>query len=106
VLGFASVKTKPPAAPLAGVYCTLAIKVIPQAPRDEVVGWSGAALKIKIRAPAQDGRANDALCEFIAETLGLPRRAVTIAHGKKSRQKLLRIDGLASGELRERFPGA
>lgn len=74
--------------------CTLAIKAIPNAPRSEVVGWLGDALKVKVHAPPVEGKANDALCEFLADTLDLPCRAVTIARGDTSRQKLVRIDGL------------
>lgn len=80
--------------------CTLAIKAVPNAPRNEVVGWLGDALKIKVHAPALDGRANDALCEFLADELGLPKRAVTLAQGDKSRQKLLRIAGLTLAEVK------
>lgn len=84
-------------------HCTLAIKAVPNAPRNAVVGWLGDALKIKIHAPALEGRANDALCEFLADELGLPRRAVTLTHGDKSRQKLVRISGLTLAEVRARF---
>ena len=45
--------------------CTLEAKIIPNAPRNEVTGWMGAALKVKIHAPALDGRANDALAVFL-----------------------------------------
>ena len=83
--------------------CTLALKAIPNAPRNEVVGWLGDALKVKIHAPALEGRANDELCEFLAEQLELPRRAVTVARGGKSRQKLIRIDGLTLGEVKARL---
>jgi uncharacterized protein (TIGR00251 family) len=79
--------------------CTLAIKAIPNAPRSEVVGWLGEALKVKVHAPPVEGRANDALCEFLADTLGLPRRAVTVMRGDTSRQKLVRIDGLSLAEV-------
>lgn len=75
-------------------FCTLAIKAIPNAPRSEVVGWLGDALKVKVHAPPVEGRANDALCAFLADTLDLPRRAVTVLRGDTSRQKLVRIDGL------------
>ena len=75
--------------------CTLAIKAVPNAPRSAVVGWLGDALKVKVHAPALDGRANEALCEFLADELGLPKRAVTLAQGDKSRQKLVRIAGLS-----------
>jgi uncharacterized protein (TIGR00251 family) len=83
--------------------CKLAIKAIPNAPRNAVVGWLGDALKVKVHAPALEGRANDELCEFIADTLGLPRRAVTVALGDKSRQKLLQIDGLTLADVRQRL---
>ncbi len=83
--------------------CTLAIKAIPNAPRHQVVGWLGAALKVKVHAPPLEGRANDALCEFLAEELGLPRRAVTVLRGDTSRQKIVRINGLTLDEARARL---
>ena len=84
--------------------CTLAIKAIPNAPRSEVVGWLGDALKVKVHAPPVEGRANDALCEFLADTLGLPRRAVTVLRGDTSRQKLVRIIGLTAADVQRRLP--
>lgn len=83
--------------------CTLAIKAIPNAPRSEVTGWLGDALKVKVHAPPVEGRANDALCEFLAESLGLARRAVTVVRGDTSRQKVVRIDGLALDEVKRRL---
>ncbi len=83
--------------------CRLAVKAIPNAPRNAVAGWLGDALKVKVHAPALDGRANDALCAFLADTLGLPRRAVTLAHGDKSRQKLVAIAGLTLDEVKSRL---
>jgi uncharacterized protein (TIGR00251 family) len=88
---------------MAGPSCKLAIKAIPNAPRNAVAGWLGDALKVKVHAPALEGRANDELCEFIAEKLDLPRRAVTVTMGDKSRQKLLLIDGLTLAEVRLRL---
>ena len=75
-------------------FCTLTIKATPNAPRSEVIGWLGDALKIKVHAPPVEGRANEVLCEFLAETLCVPRRAVTILRGDTSRQKVMRIEGL------------
>ena len=88
---------------MSAASCKLAIKAIPNAPRNAVAGWLGDALKVKVHAPALEGRANDELCEFIADQLGLPRRAVTVAFGDKSRQKLLAIDGLTLDEVRARL---
>ena len=83
--------------------CTLELKTIPNAPRTAVAGWLGEVLKIKVHAPALEGRANDALLEFLAETLGLPRRAVTLVRGDKSRHKVVRIDGLALATAKARL---
>jgi uncharacterized protein (TIGR00251 family) len=84
---------------------TLSLKVIPNAPRNEVVGWLGAALKVKVHAPALEGRANDELLDFLAETLGVPRRDVTLLRGDKSRHKVVRIAGLKAGAVHERLGG-
>ncbi len=83
--------------------CTLAVKAILNAPRSEVVGWLGDALKVKVHAPPVEGRANEALCDFLAERLALPRRAVTVLRGDTSRQKLLRLTGLSLAEVRARL---
>ncbi|MDR1010607.1 MAG: DUF167 domain-containing protein [Opitutaceae bacterium] len=90
-------------APAPAASCKLAIRAVPNAPRNAVAGWLGDALKVKVRAPALEGRANEALCEFLAGALGLPRRAVSIAHGDKSRQKVIQIDGLSLDETRARL---
>ena len=83
--------------------CTLAVKAIPNAPRNEIMGWLGDALKIKVHAPPVEGRANDELRDFLADALGLPRRSVTLLRGDTSRQKLFRIDGLALAEVKNRL---
>ncbi len=83
--------------------CRLEVKVIPGASRDEVAGTMGEAVKIKLRAPPVDGRANEALIEFLADRLGLPRRAITLERGDTSRQKLLRIEGLDLAGARARL---
>jgi len=88
---------------MSAASCKLAIKAIPNAPRNAMAGWLGDALKVKVHAPALEGRANEELCEFIADTLGLPKRAVTVAMGDKSRQKVLHIDGLTLDEVRARL---
>lgn len=81
----------------------LAVRVVPNAACNKIVGWHGDALKIKIRAPALEGRANDALGEFLAEEFGLPKRAITLVRGEKSRQKFVRIAGLTLADITSRF---
>lgn len=92
-----------PPMPDTPAHCTLDLKVIPHAPRDEVAGWLGDELKVKVRAPAVEGRANAALLDFLAGRLGVSRRAVTLLRGDKSRHKTVRVDGLASAEVRRRL---
>ena len=87
----------------APASCRLEVKVIPGASRDEVAGTMGNAVKIKLRAPPVEGRANEALVEFLAERLDLPRRAISLVHGDTSRQKLLRIEGLDLAAVRARL---
>jgi len=82
----------------------LSLKVIPNAPRNEIVGWLGDALKVKIHAPALEGRANDELLDFLATTLAHPRRNLTLLRGEKSRQKVVGFAGLSAAELKRRIP--
>jgi hypothetical protein len=56
-----------------------------------IAGPHGDALKIRIAAPPVEGKANEALTAFIAKSLGLPRRAVSIVKGESSRDKLLLV---------------
>ena len=74
--------------------------VVPNAKIDKVVGDHGGAIKIKLRAPAVEGKANAALCHFLAEQLNLPKQAVVLERGQRSRHKLVRIDGLSEADVR------
>jgi uncharacterized protein (TIGR00251 family) len=87
----------------AAPSCTLVIKATPNAPQNEVIGWLGDALKVKVHAPPLEGRANEALCEFLADELAVPRRAVTVVRGDKSRQKIVRVVGLTLADARARL---
>jgi len=80
---------------------TIRVHVIPNAKIDKVVGEHGDAIKIKLRAPAVAGRANTALRRFLAEKLSIPQRAIVLEHGEKSRDKVIRIDGLSEETIRE-----
>jgi uncharacterized protein (TIGR00251 family) len=96
-------RTDSPGSPAETASCALAVKAIPNAPRSEVIGWLGDSLKVKIHAPPVEGRANEALCEFLADKLDLPRRNVTVLRGDTSRQKVVRIAGLTLAHVKERL---
>ena len=70
---------------------SLTIRVQPGARRSEVVGPHGDALRIRVAAPAVDGKANAELVRFLAEHLGVPARAVEITRGHTSRTKVVHI---------------
>ena len=80
---------------------TIRVHVIPNAKIDKVVGEHGDAIKIKLRAPAIEGKANTALRKFLAEKLSIPQRAIVLERGERSRDKVLRIDGLSEKTIRE-----
>jgi hypothetical protein len=79
--------------------CTLAVRVHPGARRNDVAGLHAGAVKISISAPATDGRANEALIEFVAELLRTPRAQVSLVSGAASRSKVLRITGKSAAEV-------
>lgn len=71
----------------------LAVTVHPGAKRTGVVGEHGDTLKVRVAAPADAGRANGALCEFLARELGVPVRAVSVVRGRASRVKTVAVEG-------------
>ena len=81
----------------------LRVHVVPNAKVDSVVGEHGGAIKIKLRAPAAEGKANAALIGFLAEQLKLPRHAIGLERGERSRDKLIRIAGLTAEDVRTRM---
>lgn len=82
----------------------LAIHAQPGAKRTEVAGLHGDTLKIRVAAPALEDRANEALMAFIAQRLGVAKRAVRLVSGEKSREKRFAVDG-APLDARERLEG-
>jgi uncharacterized protein YggU (UPF0235/DUF167 family) len=83
--------------------CRIAVKAIPNAPRSALAGWVGDTLKVKVHAPALDGRANEALREFLAGELGIKTSAVSVLQGAKSRLKLVEVSGFSLAEARARL---
>jgi uncharacterized protein (TIGR00251 family) len=71
---------------------TLRVKVIPRSAKTEIAGeMSDGTLKVKIAAPPEKGKANDALCVFLAAYFKVPRNAVSIVSGHSAALKLVRV---------------
>src|SRR5438309_8698902 len=87
----------------AGDTVHLAVRVMPRADRNAVDGVSEAgALRIRLTAPPVDGAANIALIAFLADLLGVPKRAIAIVRGAQSRDKIVSI-GLSVAATQERL---
>ena len=69
----------------------LTLHIQPGAKKSEVVGLHGDALKVRVASPPVDGKANEALVAFIADQLGLPKRAVQLVKGDTSRAKTVLV---------------
>ena len=80
-----------------------AVRVQPRASKDEIAGEIAGAIKIRLQAPALEGRANDALMEFLAQLLKTPKAAVRILSGERSRVKRLEIRGVTKQQIERLF---
>ena len=81
----------------------LSIKVVPGASRETLAGWLGEALKIRVRAPPERGKANAAVERVLASALGLPSKQVRVIAGQTSPRKTVEISGLCEEEIRARL---
>jgi uncharacterized protein len=77
----------------------LRVHVQPGAGRTAVVGRHGDAVKVRVAAPPEGGRANDACVALLAEVFGLPEASVTLSGGPKSRHKRFRLEGVDLDEF-------
>ena len=72
------------------------VRVIPRAGRSGLAGTRDGALLVRLNAPPVDGAANDELIEVLAKALGVPKRAVTLVAGDRSRRKRVRVEGVTA----------
>lgn len=81
----------------------LSVHATPRSGRDEVIGWKGSELAVRVTAPPDGGKANAAVCVVVAKALGVPKSAVGIASGHASRHKVLEIAGVTETEIVDVF---
>jgi uncharacterized protein len=82
---------------------TFAVKIHPRARKDAITGELEDALKLALKAPPVEGRANEACIEFLANLLKVPRSSVTIASGQNSPRKVIRVRGVSADEVQKRL---
>jgi uncharacterized protein (TIGR00251 family) len=79
---------------------SLAVYVTPKAGRDELAGWRGSELAVRVTTAPEGGKANAAVCKVVARVLGVPKTSVKVARGEISRHKVLTIDGVDEVQMR------
>lgn len=75
-----------------GAVLRIAVQVMPNAGKSEVLEEIKGALKIRLKALPIEGQANEALVRFIADVLDVPKGRVRVTHGLTSRLKLVEIE--------------
>jgi uncharacterized protein len=84
----------------------LRLRVSPGSGRAEIVGRHGDAWKVHVTAPPEHGRANEAVLKLVAETLSVPRDAVTIVSGHGARDKIVELTGVGPALVERRLASA
>jgi hypothetical protein len=75
------------------------VRLQPRASRNEIAGVQDGALRVRLQAPPVDGAANEALVDFLADRLGVARRAIRIVAGATSRTKTIEAHGATSADV-------
>jgi len=81
----------------------LNVKVVPGSSRDQIVGWLGDALKIKVMAPSEQGRANEAVVEFLSLKLGISTDDIEVVSGHSSPSKVIAVTGMDDEAIKKAF---
>ena len=82
------------------------LRVVPGSGSTGIVGRYGRAWKIRVAAPPERGKANDAVVRLLARTLGLPARSVTLVSGHGARDKMVELAGIDPAETESRLASA
>jgi len=82
----------------------LKIRVTPGARSEEIAGWLGDALRVRVSVPPERGKANNAAIKLVADALAIPSRQVSLERGATARDKVLKVEGLTEEEMLRRLP--
>lgn len=78
----------------------------PRASREGIDGWQSGALRVRVSAPPVEGDANRAVIALLARALGVRPGTLSIAHGLRGRDKLVRVEGLSQADVEARLGAA
>jgi hypothetical protein len=81
----------------------LAVKVTPNAGRNEITGFKDGVLQVRVAAPPEKGKANKELTDFLGKTLGVKKSSLLIIKGQTSRNKVIVIEGISGDEVLKRI---
>lgn len=81
----------------------IAVHVTPKAARNEVAGWKGDELAVRVTAPPEGGKANAMVCRLLADALGVAKTSVKVVRGDVSRHKIVEFDGADAQQLKVVF---
>lgn len=81
----------------------IALHVTPRSGRDEVAGWRGGELSVRVTVAPEGGKANAAVCALIARALKVPKSSVTVTRGETSRHKQVDVAGATEADIRHVF---
>ena len=84
---------------MSGHSATIKVRVQPKASRDQVVGFSGDTLRLRVTAPPKAGKANQAVIALLSDALGIAKFRVRIIRGRSSRDKLVSIASLTGEQV-------
>ncbi len=81
----------------------LALKVTPNAGRNEIISFSDGVLQVRIAAPPVKGKANKELTDFLSKALGVKKSSISIVKGQTSRNKVIAIEGMNREDIIKRL---
>jgi uncharacterized protein len=81
----------------------LAVKVTPNASRNEIIGFTDGVLQVRIAASPVKGKANKELADFLGKALGIRKSSISIVKGRISRNKVVAIEGISRDNILRRF---
>lgn len=82
---------------------TIKVRVQPRASKGEILGYRGDALRVRVTAPPEGGRANEAIIALLARALGVAKSRVSIVRGMASREKVVLVESLSQEEVQRRL---